>query len=317
MSIKMRTDDPLEHTMGACDLEIHAGPDLFKRIADDEEIALACRNAGMVAICIKGHSLNTARSAYFVRKHVPGIHVFGGVVLNWAVGGINPAAAIASFEAGGKALWLPSLDAKCHADYFGMTGSYATHDLPPEERLAEGHGASHLDFVVKGAGRRPGISLLEDGSLTKPAIEILEIVREYNGFLGTSHVSKDEIAAIVQYVRKTGRINVMITHPTYMVPNVSPAFLKEVCGGGVYAQIATGILWPSVSNRTVNDDVEIIRKVGAENCILVSDGGITYGTMPHDMLRVHGRLLRNAGITNEELHLMMRVNPKRMLDLSD
>lgn len=139
--------------------------------------------------------------------------------------------------------------------------------------------------------------------------------REYNGFLGTSHVSQDEIAAVVRYVRKTGPVNMMITHPLYMVPNVSPDFLKEVVGGGVYAQIATGIIWPTVSKRTVDDEVEVIRTVGADNCILVSDGGITYGAMPHDMLRVHGRLLRNAGITNEELNLMMRVNPKRLLGI--
>ena len=315
MSIAMRTDDLYEHTMGACDLQVHAGPDLFKRIADDEDIAIACRNAGMTAICIKGHALNTSRSAYFVSKHVPGIDVFGGVVLNWSVGGIDSASAIASFEIGGKAVWMPTYDAKCHADYFGMTGTYATHDLPPEERLAEGHGGSHLDFVVKGAGDKPGISVTEDGELTRSAIEVIEVVKEYNGFLGTSHISVDEIAAIIRYVRKTGHVNVLITHPLYKVPNCSPAFLKEICGGGVYAELCTGIIWPTVSNRTVDDQVEVIRTIGAEQCILSSDGGITYGSMPHDMLRVHARLLSNAGITNEELDVMMRVNPRRALSI--
>ena len=315
MSNTMKTDDPYEHTMGACDLQIHAGPDLFRRIADDEDIAIACRSAGMAAICIKGHALSTARSAYFANKHVPGIQIFGGVVLNWSVGGIESAAAIASFEIGGKAVWLPTYDAKFHADYFGMTGTYATHDLPPEKRLAEGHGGSHLDFVVKGAGAKPGISVLKDGKLTKAAIEVIEVVREYNGFLGTSHVSPDEIAAIVRYIRETGRVNVLITHPLYKVPNCSPAFLKEVCGGGIYAELCTGIIWPTVSDRTIDDQVEVIRTIGADNCILSSDGGITYGTMPHDMLRVHARLLRNAGITNQELDLMMRVNPRRALSI--
>jgi hypothetical protein len=158
MTIAMRTDDPYEHTRGACDLQIHAGPDLFKRIGDDEDIAIAARNAGMDAICIKGHALNTARSAYFASKHVPGIHIFGGVVLNWSVGGIEPSAAIASFEVGGKAVWLPTYDAQYHAEIFGMTGSYATHEIPKEKMLAEGHGGSHLDFVIKGAGTKPGIS---------------------------------------------------------------------------------------------------------------------------------------------------------------
>jgi hypothetical protein len=315
MTIAMRTDDPYEHTRGACDLQIHAGPDLFKRIGDDEDIAIAARNAGMDAICIKGHALNTARSAYFASKHVPGIHIFGGVVLNWSVGGIEPSAAIASFEVGGKAVWLPTYDAQYHAEIFGMTGSYATHEIPKEKMLAEGHGGSHLDFVIKGAGTKPGISVLQDGKLTKAAIEVVEVVKEYNGFLGTSHVSPTEISALVEYVRKTGGVNMLITHPLYMVPNCSPAFLKEVCGGGIYAELCTGIIWPSVSKKTVDDQVEVIRTIGAENCILSSDGGITYGTMPPEMLRVNGRLLRNAGISNEELNLMMRVNPKKVLNI--
>lgn len=315
MPISMKTDDHDEHTRGACDCHIHGGPDIFKRIADDEEIAIGCRNAGMKAIVIKCHAMSTARSAYFVSKHVPGIDVFGGVVLNWSAGGINPTVVIASFEVGGKAVWMPTYDAECHASCFGGTGTSATFDVPPEKRLTEAHGGSHLDFVVKDAGKNPAQSILEDGKLTKAAVEVVEVVKEYNGFLGTGHISMEEIAALAKYVQKTGGVKMVITHVLYKVPNCSPTFLKSVIGGGVYAELCTGIIWPTVSDRTVDDQVEVIRTIGAENCILSSDGGVSYGVMPHEMLRVNGRLLRNAGITNEELNTMMVVNPKRVLNL--
>ena len=44
----------------------------------------------MKAVVLKCHHGYTSDRAYFVRKAVPGIGVYGGVVLNNAVGGINP-----------------------------------------------------------------------------------------------------------------------------------------------------------------------------------------------------------------------------------
>ena len=315
METRVKIADPYEHTRGACDCQIHGGPDLFTRIADDEDIAIACRNAGMDAIVIKGHALDTARSAHFVNKHVPGIKVFGGVVLNWSVGGIDPAPAIASFEVGGKAVWLPTYDAKFHEDYFGGTGSNVYHgrhlaNTDTDQSSDDQSGDDQDEFRNK-----KGISIIKDGKLTKSMIEVIEIVKEYNGFLGTSHVSPAEIAAIITYIRKNDPVNVLITHPEFMVPNCTPEFLKEVCGNGIYAEICTGIILPKIADHwvTVADQIKIIHAVGADNCIISSDGGVAFSPMPHETLRMQGRLLRDLGISNEELDLMMRVNPKRVL----
>lgn len=47
----------------------------------------------MKAVVLKCHHGYTSDQAYFVRKAVPEIGVYGGVVLNNSVGGINPFAA--------------------------------------------------------------------------------------------------------------------------------------------------------------------------------------------------------------------------------
>lgn len=46
----------------------------------------------MEAIVLKNHVALTADRAWLVGKHVQGIKIFGGVVLNGPSGGINPEA---------------------------------------------------------------------------------------------------------------------------------------------------------------------------------------------------------------------------------
>ena len=85
---------------GACDLHIHTSPDIFERIADDVRTAEACRDAGMKAIVFKCHADTTMTRAWHTERQVPGIRVFGGIVLNLNVGGINPAAVDVALKLG-------------------------------------------------------------------------------------------------------------------------------------------------------------------------------------------------------------------------
>ncbi len=77
---------------GAIDLHVHSGPDVFGRGFLDVEVARAAKRAGMRGLVLKNHVTSTADRAYLVMQQVPGLEVFGGIVLNGAVGGINPQA---------------------------------------------------------------------------------------------------------------------------------------------------------------------------------------------------------------------------------
>src|SRR5258708_27557703 len=115
---------PLVDVAGAVDLHCHPFPDLFPRLADDFDIVGAARGAGMKAILLKWHHENTVSRAYLVQRVIPGIRVFGGVVLNYYVGGINAAAVEAALRLGGKEVWMPTVDAGFHAQVHGGTGGY-------------------------------------------------------------------------------------------------------------------------------------------------------------------------------------------------
>src|SRR5690349_21018202 len=84
---------------------------------DDIDVAVLAKRKGMRGIVIKNHVTMTADRAALVMKVVPGIEVFGGIVLNKSVGGINPAAVewMHRMSGGrGKVVWLPTFDADMH-----------------------------------------------------------------------------------------------------------------------------------------------------------------------------------------------------------
>jgi hypothetical protein len=82
-------------------MHCHPFPDLFPRLADDLDIAIAARDAGLKALMLKCHHESTVSRAYLIQRVVPGIRVFGGVVLNSYVGGINAAAVETALRLGG------------------------------------------------------------------------------------------------------------------------------------------------------------------------------------------------------------------------
>ncbi len=200
---------PLIDVAGAVDLHCHPFPDLFPRLADDFDIVRAARDAGMKAILLKCHHENTVSRAYLVQRVIPGIRVFGGIVLNYYVGGINAAAVEASLRLGGKEVWMPTVDAGYHAEIHGGTGGY--------------------DSQQGGRSQAEGIWVADKKGKLRPEVkEVLELVAQYGAILGTSHLAPREIVALVREARSVGVEKIVITHPYFRVPNLDLDTLEEV-----------------------------------------------------------------------------------------
>ena len=99
---------------GAADLHVHSSPDVDPRRFDDLELAQEAARAGMAALLIKSHQSSTVERAILVSKIVPEIQVFGGLVLNDTVGGLNPAAVRLALRMGAKEIWMPTRSARNH-----------------------------------------------------------------------------------------------------------------------------------------------------------------------------------------------------------
>ena len=280
---------------GAIDLHCHPFPDLFPRLADDLDIARAARDAGLKAIVLKCHHENTVSRAYLVQRVVPEIKVYGGVVLNNYVGGLNPAAVEAALRLGGAEVWMPTVDAGYHAEMHGGTGGYDS----------QGGG-------IKGEG----IYVTDKaGELTESAREVLKLIAEYGAILGTCHLSPREIVTLVREARQMGVEKIVVTHPFFKVPNLDIPTIEELARLGAMPEFGYCTVSPAWQYAAPDKIVEAISRVGASRCLLVSDTGQRHNPMPHEALRIFGQTLFEKGVSSEDVTTMIATNPANLLDV--
>src|SRR5580692_8140835 len=168
---------------GAIDLHVHSAPDVDHRRYNDLELAREAAAAGMGAILIKSHQNSTVERAWLVSQVVTGIKVFGGLVLNQTVGGLNVSAVKLALAMGAKEIWMPTRSALNHRLYYGEAG---------------------------------GISILDaSGSLVPEAHAILEAVAQTDCILSTGHLSPREALVLIHHARQCGVRKILITHPEW------------------------------------------------------------------------------------------------------
>jgi hypothetical protein len=95
---------PLE---GFTDTHIHTSPDIKPRLLTDIEAAMNAKEERMNSIVIKSHNEPTSGRAV-IASQVTDFLVYGGVVLNNSVGGLNIDAVRFSAMIGGKFVWFPT-----------------------------------------------------------------------------------------------------------------------------------------------------------------------------------------------------------------
>jgi hypothetical protein len=280
---------------GAIDLHLHASPDLHARILDETEIAREARDAGMRGFLSKCHYAVNSDRMYYVSKAVGGIEAFGGVVLNTPVGGLNPSAVEVAIKFGGKAVWMPSIFSDAHIQHFG--GTYPS--LPCPVRMPA-RGISVLD---------------EEGNLLSVVTEILEMIAEADIILSTSHLSMKEQRKLIQKARRTGVGKILITHPHNEVPNLTLEEQVELVEMGAILEHCFVPVMPMFANTRIDNIIEVINRVGPENCVMATDFGQTFNPSPAEGLRMFIGSLLNKGISPDAIEIMVKKNPARLLGL--
>jgi hypothetical protein len=281
---------------GAIDLHVHCGPDPFaERRVNAHQVALEAQEAGMRAVVIKNHNYCTALLAQQVNEISDVPILFGSIALNTSVGGLNPDVVEAAAIAGAKIIWLPTLSA---------TEEIQTH--PPERHGAPG--------TVKPDS---GIDLLRaDGSLVPQIAPILEVIKRYNLVLATGHISIPEVFAVANQALEK-KIDVIITHPfaKAFANSIKIEQAQELVSKGAIIEFCFLAMMPPM-RITPAEVIRNIRALGAEHCILSSDHGQAFNANPAEGFRMMVAQMLRFGLTKEELELLVKVNPARLLKLS-
>lgn len=170
---------------GMVDLHVHASPSLLPRHGDDSATVHVERSLGIDTIVLKAHEGSTAE-----RAALAGDGVYGGIVLNSAVGGANPDAVEVCARLGGRVVWMPTV-------------STATHKAA----------ASSPELSVHRGFEMRQVDVVDDGRLLPAWFDVLDVVAEHDLVLASGHLTTAETLVLFAEAHRRGVRRLMVNHP--------------------------------------------------------------------------------------------------------
>lgn len=286
----------------AIDIHQHTNPSIFPRIIDGVGAALDAKKAGILGIVLKDHHVPTADRAYLAHKTVPEVEVFGGIVLNYAVGGLNPYAVDAAIRLGAKIVWMPSIDSRNHKRHFGEIGGFG------------GQLGYKKPFFYD---RSEGIEIRDKSGLDPRLETILRLIAEADIALATSHLSFEESKLLVEQAIRRNVKKVVATHVDFITASLSMDEKKWMAEKGAFLELCYSTLLPPWRHTSIEKMVESINMIGAEHFIISSDLGQLQNPPPSVGLRNFVEMLLKHGVEEEEIHMMIKHNPEKLLGLKE
>lgn len=273
---------------GSIDMHIHPGPDPnAERPIDSIKVARLAQEAGMAGVVLKSFFYPTASDAFLIQNNVtPDLAVFGSVVIGYTTtGGLTYAAKTIETNAkiGCKFVWFPAMDAKHCKSYLGQEG---------------------------------GICILDNSGKLKPEVyDILNVIKEYDMVVASGHMSYPETAALFDAAAKMGITKMVATHPLAELSRFTMDEIKELAAKGVYIEHVYGTLMPRLGNMDPSDYVDCVKAVGADHCIIGTDLAQVWDVDPATGMRLFIAMMLQFGCTPEEVELMAKKNPAKLLGI--
>lgn len=273
---------------GSYDMHVHFSPDPYRvRRVDAVELAMQAQAAGMGGVVFKSHFYGTTPVVYVTRFIAKDIRLFGSIALDNEVGGLNPEAVDSEARMGAKVMWLPTFSAR--ADRTGSNKSGKT------------------------------ITVLDDnGRLLPVAREILELVRKYNMVLGTGHLGKEEIFAVLEAGKEIGLEKMIVTHAMSgkVAASLSIEEQRQAVRLGAFIEHCVLSLMPTGERADPAEFAEAIKAVGEQHCILSTDLGQMNNPTPVEGMRMFISIMLGQGISPAAVEMMVKTNPAQLLDVS-
>jgi hypothetical protein len=290
----------LELLYGAIDIHIHTGPDLYPRLQDSVELARTARGAGFRALSIKCHNFPTASLAILTQKEVPGIDVFGSLVCNLHVGGLNPIAVETAIKYGARQIYLPTVDSTNHAHLTG--GVVGQH----------GKGLMVTGGLSAYTLEHPRIDILgQDGKLVPAIHHILELVRDADVIFNVGHISFAEMKAVIPEAKRMGIRRIVVDHPFFSKLSVPEQ--QTLAEHGAFINFTAGEILPRWWRVSIEDFADAIRRIGPTRMVLSSDCGQLHNPQEVEGLRVTCQLRLEEGMEAEDIRTMLHNNPAELL----
>jgi hypothetical protein len=297
--VKFTQQDVKDLLNGAIDIHAHGGSDPFDRLLLEDEIAFDYSRANMRAVVFKTWFTPSASRIAITKKYVDKwakengiepVQLFGGITLNYSIGGLNPDAVKRCLGFPGfKYVWMPMVD------------SY------------------HHRRLVYDDWSGAGIKLLDDKGKVLPQLtEILKIAADNDLIVGSGHYPYADTKVMFEEAKRVGVKRMEIIHPAHIHSKTLISEMKEAASEGVKLMLSgLGTTAFPLHETGPVYAVRMIKEVGADHLVYGSD----YGQV-HNMSHLIGtewtiKLLLAYGATKEEVKKVMQTTPAKHLGLVD
>ena len=293
----LKEEDVLEVLDGAFDMHVHAFPDpLIDTGWDQVQVTKMATDLGMGGCNFKAHTFPTAATVPFVNQIVKAYAesigkkpatAYGGIVLNYFSGGLNPDSVEMAARLGASTVWLPS------------------------------HDSAHHNRVINDPGTH-WIELLDEHDKPVPALyKIFEIIAANDMILDPCHTGTKERFVVINEAKKAGVKKFMITHPNWNVTKMTMEQMIEITKLGAFIGLFAYGDIPNYNNPNCDPNyfIECIRKIGAEHCFIASDLGTVVNMPPAEGMKLFTRILLANGFDKQTIRKMVVDNPRFLLGL--
>lgn len=287
---------------GAVDLHVHPSPSPLPRRIGAAEAARLAGEAGFRAIVVKSHHHSTVTDVLALAAEnqiPPEVGVFGGIVLNGPVGGLNPKAVDLTLKMGGRVVWFPTIASPQHIRH------HAEH---PDLKFPK--------LAVKLKPEEP-IEIMANGRVRDEVYEILESAKEADAVVASGHLAPDRITALFEAAREVGVTRLLANHPNFVV-EASYEDAKRWVGLG--AVIEHSLCMYDEDSSFYHWDVDTlvgwIEAVGPERSTLCSDLGQMNNPLPTDSFRKIVQRLLDRGLGEDAVRRLVCENPAELLGVA-
>jgi hypothetical protein len=299
-SVRQRKDDVDKLLVGAVDLHCHSGPAAMPRILDHHEAMLDCAAAGFRALVYKDHFYPGMAHAILLEKLFPdtGVRLFSGIVLNNAVGGINPHAVDHAAKLGAKIVWMPTLSAENHI------------------RQTSGQAKTFPKTAQKMLDPIPLSALNANGKITDDTRKVLDLIAEADIILAGGHLPVSELLVVFEEARRRGVKKMVVNHPTYLI-GCSDEDIRSMVALGAYIEHSICMFVEGRSKKYGPDKLaHLIRTAGVDRTVLSSDLGLVGSPRPVDGYRAVLKILLDLQMTEDDIRKLVCSNASVLLDLA-
>jgi microsomal dipeptidase-like Zn-dependent dipeptidase len=251
----------------------------------------------MNGFVLKSHVWPTVGRAYHLRKRFPEIDIFSSITLNSTAGGLNPMAVESAAKQGAKVVFMPTWSAANDLRRGGFC-KYMQSYLKCFELL------------------RPedGITILDSNGRLRPEVKkIVQIAKEYELVIATSHISPEESLALAEGANQVDLWPVIFSHPDSHSVGGTIDDIRKMVERGAFVEFCAVGMMPAFQRIHPRQVVETVREVGAEHCILSTDFFFDWSPPPPEMLRMAIATLLTMGLSEEETRFLVQINPARIL----